>query len=536
MKSKFVFKSISILLSAVLLLSACTDESWNDHYYAEVSEKSDLNLYDYLKSQPELSTFTQMIDKLGLDTLLSASQTFSVFAPDNAALASVDMNNTDLVEKIVLNHLTLFTVPTANILEKKIMMLNGKILTISKTDGQFYVQGFKLSTANIAVKNGVVHKISGYVPYIYNIWEYIQNAEGLDSLRNYVNSLSTLEFNAELSYVDGVLVDSVMTMNNKIISYLAKINNENYQYNALLPNNTAWAEAFAQIYPHYKAVSEDGGAVGQLDNTRWTIVKDLFVNTMEETKIVLGGDSVESTYGTQFSNQTELYAGAGEYTNSNGKSYISSSLKFNPTEWWFKPIKVEAEYTGYGRISGNYKIYDRNSYGSGMNVSSNKYIYAESTTTLSTARLFVNFPIPNTLKGKYNVYAVLVPTYISDTTNQKVFRLRFSLNYDYGVGNVSARDSVWVNSSLQTVRGSYTTGAIFQSEPKTITKMKVLENYEFANSNLYNSSLITTDFTTSRKIRVGLRVENAAGNTAADKLKYNRNIGIDCIILEPVIE
>lgn len=532
MKSKFIFKPLIVVLS-VLFLFSCSEETWDDHYYAEVSEKSDLNMYDYLKSQPELSKFVTMIDMVGLEELLSGSQTFTVWAPDNEALATVDLNNADLVEKIVTNHITFFSLPTANIVEKEVMMLNGKILNLAKADGKFTIQGYDMTQANIAVNNGVVHKMNTYVPYIMNIWEYIMSANELDSLRSYVNSLTTMEFDEELSYQDGILIDSVMSVSNKIVNKLARIDNEVYKYKALLPNNTAWKESFDKIYPYFAATDEDGGLQGQLDNTRWTLVKDLFFSMMEEDAVV--SDSIYSTSNTALSNPVELFENASMYANSNGESYITSSLKFLPAETWFKEIKLEAEYTGYGRYSGNYKISDRTSYGSGMDVSKSKYIYAEATSTLSFAKLFVNFPIPNTLKGKYNVYAVFVPGYINDTTNQKIYKLKFSLNYNYGTAKAPARDSIWASANLLPVVAASGAGT-FETEAKTLTKLKILENYEFKYSNLYNGTLRETDYTTTNNIRVGLRIENAAGTTTADKLKYNRNISVDCIILEPVNE
>ncbi len=533
MKSKIFLKPFLVVVAGLLLLS-CSEDSWNEHYYAEVGEKSDLNMYAYLKSQADLSTFVAMIDQTGLNEILASSQTFTVWAPDNDALSGIDLTNVALVEKIVTNHITLFSIPTAGLVEKDVMMLNGKLLTLAKASGKFTLQGYDMVQANIAVRNGIVHKMNSYVPYIMNVWEYIQTADNLDSLRNYVNSLTTLEFDAELSYQDGILIDSVMTMKNKILTNLARIDNESYQYKALLPDNQAWKESFDKIYPHFAATEEDGGSEGQLHNTRWTLVKDLFFSLMEEDQ-VLDSDSVYSTSNTALSNPADLFANAVQYANSNGESFITSSLKFLPAETWFRPIKIEAEYSGYGRLPGNYKLSDRTSYGSGMDVSSNKYIYAEATSTLSFAKLFVNFPIPNTLKGKYNVFAVFVPSYISDTTNQKIYKLRFSMNFDYGTEIAPDRDSIWANTDLLPV-SSYNSAGVFYTEAKTISKVKILENFEFAYSNLFNNSLRGSDYTTSDKIRVGLRIENAAGTTAADKLKYNRNISVDCIILEPVIE
>lgn len=123
----------------------------------------------------------------------------------------------------------------------------------------------------------------------------------------------------------------------------------------------------------------------------------------------------------------------------------------------------------------------------------------------------------------------MVPTYITDTTDARPFKLRFSINYDYVQG--AKRDSVWFTETGTTK--SYTAAKVFTSDPKVITKIPVVMNYEFPWSNLSNN-YANSDLITGNKVRVGIRVENATGSTTAEKAKFNRNVRIDCLILEPV--
>ncbi|MCE1155588.1 MAG: hypothetical protein LWW91_05640, partial [Bacteroidales bacterium] len=74
----------------------------------------------------------------------------------------------------------------------------------------------------------------GYVPYILNHWEYIAVAEGIDSLRNYITSLTREVFDYDASYLDGVLIDSVFTTTNSVLTALADLNVEDSIYTAIL--------------------------------------------------------------------------------------------------------------------------------------------------------------------------------------------------------------------------------------------------------------------------------------------------------------
>lgn len=531
MKSKFIYKPLLILMVLTGFFSACTDDDWQNHYYGEVGQKSDSTIMQYIESQPDLSKFAQMIEIAGFDSILNLSQTFTVWAPDNNALSAIDLSNTEMVSKIVKNHITRFSIPTAGISNKEVLMMNNKILIFSKSGNGYVLQDKTISRPDISLKNGIVHKMNQYVPYIYNVWEYIYQAEGIDSLRNYVLSLNKLEFDLEKSYLDGILVDSVFTETNRLKTWLGKFDKEDYTYTALLPDNNAWNEQYAKILNLYKTLEVDGGVKAQVSNTKWVLVRDLFYKGLIAAPIAM--DTLYSTYGNGFTNPAELFANAQLYANSNGATYITSSLKFKSVEAYLKPIVIEAENSAYGRTARNYELSNYSSYGTGYNISNRFYLNAKATSSLSTAQLTINFPIPNTLSAKYNVYCVFVPNYITDTLNVKPYKIKFSVNTDYD--DVKAgRDSVWASADNNAVLAANQAGT-FTTDPKKITKMLVLKNYSFPFANLY-SLYNQKDMVYGNKIRVGLRVLNAAGTTVMEKINFSRDIRIDYILLEPVIE
>src|SRR5690606_13896545 len=147
--------------------------------------------------------------------------------------AGFDTSDEDLVLKTVRNHITRFTISTSGITNRKLAMMNGKYLHFARGANGFTLEGKDNIQTDIAVNNGMVHIIDDYVPYIYNIWEYLVVAEGIDSVRNYINGLTKLEFDVDKSFVDGVLMDSIFTETNKVLTYLAQLNREDTTLTAI---------------------------------------------------------------------------------------------------------------------------------------------------------------------------------------------------------------------------------------------------------------------------------------------------------------
>lgn len=518
-----------LLLIPVFLLSSCNNDLWDEHYSAGVTEKSELNIYDYIKSRSELSTFRQAIEIAGYDKLLSEDFTYTVWAPDNDALAGFDLTNTELVRRVVLNHITRFTHPTSRVQEQSLLMINGKILDFKRLpDNKFSLQGSVLKQTDIAVRNGMIHLMSSYVPYILNHWEYIAVADGVDSLRNYILSLTRSELDFDASYLDGVLIDSVFMQTNSVLTTLAELNTEDSIYTSLLPDNQAWDERYKKIFPYYKALEADGGELAQSTNARWMMVRDLFFRGRIAQPVT--NDSLQSTIGTQFTNATQLIPTSAPVALSNGYSYKVSTFGQKPEETWLKPIRIEAENASFGRRTKDYELTTLSSIGTSYEVSNGFYINARALSTNTTAQMYINFPIPNTLATKYNIYCVFVPMSITDSTNKKAYKVRFSINYNYTETNQN--DSVWVgNTGFVKVR---TQAKQFTTTPMEMTKVLVASNYQIPWANVIRANRGGGNLIGSEKIRAGLLVENAAGTTALERLNFSRDIRIDCIILEPV--
>ena len=519
MKKKNFNFIFCIVLLFILTVNSCTTDNWDAHYSPVSGTKSDLNLYDYIKTQDSLSIFASMIKIAGYDTILNKPQTYTVWAPINSALLSVNLNDSAKVKELVENHIARFSYPTSGISSKQIYMLAKKIIVFAGNGSSYTFGGNKLLTSNIATSNGILHYIQNYVPYLSNIWEYIGKTQGLDSLKNYLYSNSKYEFDIKASGNDigtnanGQLIyDSVFTFTNKILNRLGSLNTEDSIYTAILPSNTAWSEAYTRIKPYFNTLAIDGGAAQQRAFTQWAIVQDLVFRKIVSNPGSL--DSLVSTTRDVFYHPDSLFIGTTPASVSNGLVYISDLLQFKASNSWQKEIRVEAEkasFTDTG-MKSNCDIFLRTSAGSGFNISNNSYIYIKNLATSNFSPVFVKFRIPNTLSAKYNIYCVFVPTIITDVTDLRPSKVNFYLT--------------WVDANGVEQKDKSITVATNVTDPTKPTKMFVTQ-FQFPICNLMTSDNYSTYIASAL-----LKVENAVKTT--ETVAFNRDMRIDCIILEPV--
>ena len=524
---KYNYILITLLLGIVSFTS-CNDV-WLDHYGNSTGINSKLSLYDYIKTQPDLSTFTGMLKIAGYDTILNKTQTYTVWAPVNSGLTGIDLKDSLLVTNIVKNHISRFSYPTSGITTKTIFMLDQKFLTFKRTDSGFSFGGKNLLESNTSTLNGILHKVDGYVPYASNIWEFIGRTPGLDSLRSYLYSQSTSIFDQLHSVEIGTnslnqaIYDSVIIFSNPILDKIGHLQLEDSTYAAILPTNTAWTKVYNMIKANYNTLPKDGGIAQQRLNTQYAIVKNLVFRFKDLVPEPTSFDSLITTTGTVFKPSSYLFEGTTKNILSNGFAYVTDSLMFKAADSWQQPIQVEAESSSYGRTYLYSSLYIRSSLGSTYNVSKNKYLVCEPTTVSKTTQNSVTFPIPNTLSGNYKISCVFVPSSILAESDIRKYKVRFSLSFMNSAGkqitDAAITSTNTVNTSLGSIPGTFTTDA------SAITKMFVTQ-ISFPYCNIYTSKSALSDIT------VKLKVENAALIT--ETVNFDRIFRVDQIILEPV--
>lgn len=499
-----------VVLISVLFTQACT-QKWDEHYDEGSFNLSDKTLNELIQGYPDLSIFSKMVRIAGYNKILDASQSYTIWAPVNEALIGVDTTDIELVREIIENHIARSRFTTSDVNNKSVHMLNGKYINFIRQSSGFSFGNNMIIDPNLPAINGLLHIIDGYTPYSNNLWEYIRRTEGLDSLRAYIYSQDKYIFDYENSMEIGYdssgapVYDSVFKFSNLVFEKIGAMNTEDSIYTAILPDNTAWNEAYERVINFFNFPENTGSALRQHDLTRFTIVKDMLFKTKVSQPATL--DSLVSTSGNVFYNPGYLF-NTEPATLSNGMAYITDKMPYADTMSWFKKIRVEAENT-IGRDNSSSNIFLRTSYGTGVNVSNNRYILVDPISSEPS----VEFSIPNTLSAKYNMYCVFVPGSIVDPSNTIPTKAAFKLKY------IRRSSGSTVTTDIKPVNNI--------TDPNGMTKMFIGQfDFEFAN-------VIDEEYDI---VAVKLRVVNDVTTAEEQAGTFSRTMRIDCVIFEPVSE
>ena len=509
---KFInnIKSIGWLAILLIALNACNNK-WDEHYAEENFDLPTNTIYEYLKTNDQLSKFVEMLDQTGYNQALESAQTYTVWAPTNDALASVALSDSVLVNQIVRTHITRNRYSASGNSLEEINVLSGKFVPFNYDGADYSFGENALLSADINTKNGLVHIINQYVPYQQNIWEFIHANDEMDSLSKFLNDKSELTFSYELSTEIGYsedgdpIYDSVFVIQNEILDQLGAFNTEDSIYSVILPTDTAWNEAYDRISPYFVFSTNMGGESRRDEMSKFTIIKDFAYrqNITDPTSY----SSLVTTSGTEYLNPSYLFEGTSYNELSNGKAYVTDLMPFSDTLSWFKEIRIEAEQEAY-RENSNSNLYTRSSEGTSFETSNNNYVFVEATSTSNLAAPEVQFSIPNVLSAKYKIYCVFVPNTIVNESDLRPMVPTFTLTY--------------IRSSSGRTSRRTLTPDVAETSPTDITKM-YLGEFTFDYANVVDGDF--EDMLITLTVRSGVRTSETAD--------YSRDMRIDCIILEP---
>ncbi len=170
MKITQYIKGLCLMALAVVLITACEkDEELFPK--AEISPKT---VAELIADNPSLSTLGSALERLKLDSVLSLSTTYTVFAPNNAAFSGIDLAamSDDALRAVLLNHVRSTT--TADFVAS---MTTGYTSTMSTgpddlnlnlhtnvAEGSVVINGVGTivsSMKDLGGTNGVVHVVDG---------------------------------------------------------------------------------------------------------------------------------------------------------------------------------------------------------------------------------------------------------------------------------------------------------------------------------------------------------------------------------------
>ena len=364
----FKHKVMALIGVATLLwgATACQDEGYED-----VSGTASQTLWEVIKSRQDLSQFAQVLQQNGFDEILSSSGNYTVLAPGNSQMSTIDSDKLSEVPGAHIAPLS-YNKTTLDGMEY-LTMYNGRQALLSE---------LKLTDEEIVCRNGFLRFSQGSARVTQqNIYEILATLADKYDMAAFITSLGDSIMDTEASVQVGIdpntnqpIYDTVMTYFNPLFEYVPYNDNDSL-ISILLVDNDTWS-ALTNKYSRYmrKHVEANGNerlldptkdanvgwgnkfdTAATLYNTHVELVKDLSftyngatlagsVNNAGEVGQVYNSRSgIEVNMDSAMITETLLAA--------NGRIEVASGVKIKLTNNKIKDVYVEAEDYYYSNES-----------------------------------------------------------------------------------------------------------------------------------------------------------------------------------------
>lgn len=359
---KHVYKLRMMLVAgSMLAATSCSDFSDFNSVPTTSEPGADKTLWENISENGSLTEFASVLQRLGYDKVLDASQTYTVWAPVNGSfdLDSLNQVSDEAVEKeFLMNHIANYAHRETDVNDTVIYMLNKKLVKFSnKNSGYLSFDAQQLmpntstpSVFNYPSVNGLLYVTSYPAIFRYNGYEYLAEMTGFaDTLYSYVKKYESITLDEANSVKgdirDGVqhYDDSVIIVSNTLVEEIlrAELDNEDSLYTVLIPTNEAWAKAYDKISSYYNYIPSiayqdlEHKDVGTIKGTSGTIMKaTLGSTTVSLPASPLGAEITEPEKYMTDSLSKLFIVGNMIYSETNKKynAKLSTGQAFNETD------------------------------------------------------------------------------------------------------------------------------------------------------------------------------------------------------------
>jgi uncharacterized surface protein with fasciclin (FAS1) repeats len=339
----FRLKKISLLAFCfTVAVTGCN--KWKDH--TEITQQDlSINLLQAVSANPDLSKFREYIAKAGLDSVLQATKTFTVWAPTNTAIQALDpavVNDAAKLKAFILNHISNQLYFTKDVVvPQRIAVLSGKYnnFTTVKFDEA------PLAATDKYVANGVLHTINGMALPLQNIWEFVTSTTAQYAQHAYMAGLNYNAFDPSKAIIDSISVltglpvyrpGTGLVQRNYFNDKVYDLKREDKQYTYFVMQDANFVLE-ADSLKNYFATT----ATTTTDSlTRWNVVKDLayevpYATILAVPPVLTSKSGISVPVSSAFVTDVKRF--------SNGYVYIMSRMDV-PTKNKFLPIVLQGEF------------------------------------------------------------------------------------------------------------------------------------------------------------------------------------------------
>ncbi|MFT3753256.1 MAG: fasciclin domain-containing protein [Paludibacter sp.] len=327
-------KNIKYFIFAIITVISTGCDAWEN--LKDLEGDRDRSLYEQLKANSDLSTFVKVIDITGYAKSLDAVVNYTVFAPDNAALTNLNLNDTTALTAWVKSYLSekiVYTNKSGEFDINQILVLNGKYISINKN----LISGASVSKWNIASKNGVLHILSNTIEERMSIWQYLQTLPN-NPVVEFIKSFNETVMDMDRSVQKGVnsngqpVYDTIWTSRNSLLDS-SPLANESTTATFLLPNEDA-LNALKAKYAKYFAEKDSI----QMNH-------DILKEIVNDMILPYGKISANGRYANAAGVWVDINVGdtIKSYTASNGMVYELKAVNVKMYQNKIKPLVIEGE-------------------------------------------------------------------------------------------------------------------------------------------------------------------------------------------------
>ena len=311
----------------MFFMAGCNDK-WDQHIGITDPDVSE-TLGTRLSQLTEVSDFKDLLIKSGLDKTLSASNAYTIFAPDNAAIQAIGpaiLSDSTKLSTFVKNHIAtaVFRTDMAKSSPLMVKMLSGKTLLFSNER----IENVSISGADNYASNGIIHIIRGSLDVKKNIWEYLEEQAPLYHQAELILALDAIHI-----YPDNLQDSGDVNIDNEFIKETYNIKNEENRFTLLLVDNESFDAHVDSLKPYVMRSSLDTTAYLAKHFTARDLVFE------GEYQLDQLPDTLISKFGVKIPvDKSKLV----RESLSNGVVYKLTGLKIN-TAHRLLPVKVEGE-------------------------------------------------------------------------------------------------------------------------------------------------------------------------------------------------
>nr|WP_294903964.1 fasciclin domain-containing protein [uncultured Lacibacter sp.] len=393
-----------------------------------------MTLMDMVSANAQLSTFKEFLVKTGYDKVIASSRNYTVFAPVNSALASVDpaiVNDAAKLKSFVGNHIALQQYRTSDIkITTRIGMLNGKFTNMLGRK----IEEASITTADKYAGNGLLQVIDKALPALNNCWEFITNSSDAPvKQKTFMLSLFRKVFDTTNAVLVGIDpntgepiyqsgTDSVFT--NLFWNKVYDLKEEKKQFTLFMLSDNAWDAEVAKFMPYYVTNTADSNTLV----TSWNVVRDFAVDTVYQPNAI--PDTIVSKFGTKLPvNKSAIVK---TIKTSNGIVYIMNQMNVLPASK-IQTITVQGESYNTSSVNRRSNTYFRDRY----NTLTGKDFTDVLVFNHGVSNFWLRYDIPEVPSVKYKAYAVALNDFQTAAFTQRL-----------GIGGIVTTLSMPVNPNI----------------------------------------------------------------------------------------